>query len=257
MPRVDIHNPSLWEMNYLTPLPHDMEVCLHYSRAGRFDNFRILACSYIEALNLTSTSKILIIGAGYGFTQEWLEKLVPGITVVSTDISDYIQKTKQESETISLKEAMSKIGIEEGSLRWNNILKGVPDHSGPKARVSIYPFNISEITDHKKIKEKAGLTNQKFTWGITEQVFPWLTDKEAIQMNEASLKICSKTCHFLTEFIFTQGKEPEPIWNWKWARDTDEPTRSDLQNSDWYVSTSWKKLFPGSMIITQGNYKVY
>lgn len=258
MPLVDVNDPALWERNYISPLRADNGVVLHYHRARRFEFHESIADAYVRHLGLTPASKVLILGCGYAWSQEWLEAMLPGITVVSVDTSGKIQADKGDSETADIEAAMESAGIVRGSPRWNNALASVPDHAQPKARRTIHDEDVSNGGSRNRLRSAGGLTgSSKFDWGISEEVLPWLTDQECLDLDSAGRNICTNIAHLLTEFKPTVNPEPGQLWNWKWARDTDEPTRADLAAEAWYTTPSWKRLLPNSTIIARPSLEAF
>lgn len=250
MPIVDINDPTLWDRQYITPLRADNGVALHYHRARLFETLEPIARAYIAHLGLTAASKVLILGCGYAWSQEWLEAMLPGITVVSVDTSLKIHADKGVGETADIEAAMEAAGIARGSERWNRALASVPDHAQPRARRTVLNEDIGNGGARNRIRSAGGLTGSaKFDWGISENILPWLTDAEAQSLDSAGRNICTNICHLVTEFKVCVNPEPPPIWNWKWCRDTDEPTRPDIEGQPWHTTTSWKRLLPNSTFI--------
>ena len=84
MPIVDANDPNVWATQWTGGYRREK---FHLARKP---NARIL----INALNLRPGQKILLIGAGFGWTAEWLEE--EGISVTATDTSTWIQTNKGE-----------------------------------------------------------------------------------------------------------------------------------------------------------------
>lgn len=69
------------------------EIRLHYERAALWPDMVRRAGFFAQHFGLTSTSRVLLVGAGFGWTVEALGNL--GVRAIGTDTSPYVQANKE------------------------------------------------------------------------------------------------------------------------------------------------------------------
>ena len=115
-----------------------------------------------NALNIQPGESILIVGAGFGWRVEELINLGLG-PIFATDTSPWIQNNTQN-------EAASHI--------------------------IIHNLDINSSIDRDTIRKLLNFgPDDKFKWGITEDVLPCLTDQECIDMSNNMWSICENVVH--------------------------------------------------------------
>ncbi|MFQ6016766.1 MAG: hypothetical protein ACE5KF_01095 [Kiloniellaceae bacterium] len=231
MPLVDISDPAVFHGAHDIgtgiregPPGGRKEVRLKYHRAVMLPVCATRARRLTSALGLTAADAVALVGAGFGWLAECLEQEVPGITVVSLDTSAWVHAVKASPETSEIDAAVRDAGIVPAMSRYADVMAALDD-GGPRARVAIENEDVSTDAARARLRRLHGA----FTWAVTEQVLPWLTDAEAIALDAAMHKLASKVAHQLTPLM--DGHEPGR--NWKTLAD-------------------WKALLPDSAIIGVG-----
>lgn len=141
-----------------------------------------------EALNIQPNESILIIGAGFGWIAEEWTKMGLG-PICCTDTSPWIQANTQ-TETAP--------------------------------NITIHNLDINVAADRDAIKAILNLgPNDKFKWGITEDVLPCLTDQQALEMSNNLQLISETVVHYVTinSLLGTAEWVPTQLpHNWKTAQ---------------------------------------
>lgn len=230
MPVVDYHDPWTWASQYNVGLHRDLAVRLHYSRAVLFEGHERVAQGMVNQLALFDTDKVLLVGAGYAWTQEWLEQMLPGIAVVATDVSSKIQGDKDQTEQADVEAALATAGVSQGSPRWVAALEGA---DVARSQRPVLADDILTGGGSSAVKKAAGLKgNAKFDWAITEDALPWLTDAECEALHSAAADVGALVCHLVTD----HATPPSAPGNWK-----------SLQG--------WKALLPNATILSRHTYE--
>ena len=200
---------------------------LHYHRYVLYPEMLRRAQFFISQFGLTSADKVLVVGAGFGWTVEALNDL--GIETVGTDVSQYIQGNKGTSEDAEISDAISLTGMNpangEGLVHFNR-LRGA---GGARCKATVLNEDSSNNASRNRVKR--ALTNGSFTLVITEDLVTSLTDSECATVqgfieNYQALRIC----HFVTEFA--------------------NPNAPFFFNSK--SIGEWKATFPTSTIVADG-----
>lgn len=217
MPIIDASDPACWNLKEDIYASYWMTfiqgVPVSYCRAGFFRPQSFVAQRLIDVLKLTAASRVAIIGAGYGWTAEHLTSTLPGIIVVCTDTSTYLQANKNQPET----DYLLSCGLTPEQV-------AACDDGGPRCRVQLLDADVLTESGRPQI----GVCD----WLISENILPWLSDGEA-QALDAAMSTLGKTAHYVTPLIPqspTAPPEKAPVWNWKSVED-------------------WKALMPNSTII--------
>jgi hypothetical protein len=192
--------PSLW---------------LNYTRYIKRPHSIPIAQRIVDDLGIVNGDSIGIIGAGFGWTVEQLALLLPSSEIVGVDTSPWIQGEKGTTEEAEIIAACNAVGITDPARQqvWVSRVDG--DVIRTPANVVLYDYDLTRPGDRNKfLNEIAGAS---YTWGITEDVLPWLTDNEMQVLSTEMHKICDNVAHYVTEFSqeqADQGQEPEPVYNW-------------------------------------------
>lgn len=206
------------------------EIRLHYNRYIMYPQMVLRAQKFISILGLTTADRLLIIGAGFGWTVEAFAGM--GYSVVGTDVSAYIQNNKGLSEDDDISAAITAVGLNpssgEGLLHFNR-LKG----DGTRTRGNVLNEDSSSNPSRNRVKAALGSDP---TVIITEDLVTSLTDAECATLQNAIERYANgvRVVHFLTEFA-----NPNPPFSFN-SKSIDD----------------WKLLFPTSTIITDGTFKV-
>lgn len=206
-------------------------IMLHYNRYVLYPEALRRANFFIQQFGLTSSSQVLIIGCGFGWTAEALNNL--GIPCIGTDISAYIQSNKSLSEDSDITAAIQAVGLDptqgEGLGHFNRLRGG-----GIRTAATILNEDSSAAPSRNRVKSAF---TAAITLIITEDLVTSLSDAEDVTLQSNIVKYGSTIpiCHFVTEFA-----NPNPPFNF---------------NSKSIVE--WKALFPTATIVADGYvYKV-
>jgi hypothetical protein len=268
MPLVDTTDPAVYHDNYYSdarklyynhvlgvPTPNVPRLRIHYcwyTEQFKVRN-RAVALTQDWSLHLQDGQKIIILGGGFGWLQEELEKLITA-DIVTLDTGQWVHSVKDTDESVEYDTWMDTAGITDPTDRadW----KGRMVRPGGRAKVTIHDEDLGTGASRGRIKQALNLQgNQKADYLITEQVLPWLDDSECGVVSNVSHSIATNVAHILTPFALSQRAEPPPLWNWKHLDDL-SPTRPDLEALPWYTTTSWKALLPDDLFVSVHNYRV-
>lgn len=203
-------------------------IVLHYNRYSMLPELQRRADFFISHLGLTTSDRILIVGAGFGWTVEILQER--GYNAVGTDISDYIFSSKDTPEDDEIAAAISAVGLDptqgEGLLHFQRLGGG----AGPRCKTTkLLREDSASNPSRNRVKTALGGFP---TVAITEDVVTSLTDAECASLHTAIQRYDNTTrvVHFLTELA---NPNPPFLFNSK-----------TLQQ--------WKAVFPTSTIIADG-----
>jgi hypothetical protein len=207
------------------------EVKLHYCRAVQMPWSRSRATRLVAALGWQPTDRIVLVGAGFGWTAEALEEL--GFTsVVGCDVSRYVQDNKALSEEQEVDAAISAVGLNP-SAGEGAALKAKLYDGGARTRASRGVLNEGLATPGSRRKIATALGGDP-DWGLSESVLESLTDAEA---QDISARVHSWTSATIAHFVVTLGGNQDPGYNWKTLED-------------------WKALLPSDTFIEAGSFRV-
>jgi hypothetical protein len=214
------------------------EIRLGYSRAVLWDAHVARAAKLVELFNWPTTTKILIVGAGYAWTAEALETNHGYTNIVTTDTSGYIQTTQDTDETADLDAAITAVGLDPASgegLAKRGHLIGKGGGSGNRRRHSrpVENEDLSNNGSRNRIRQILG----DIEVGISEELISTLSDAEVLDASDRIDKINAgiTRIHLTTEL--QPGKTQDPAYNWK--------TLSD-----------WKLLLPGDTFVSLNTWQV-
>ncbi len=166
----------------------------------------------VAALGLKSGDVVALIGATFGWTAEEIEKLVPGITVVCVDTSSWVASAKGETELAEIEAVLADVGILPVMSRYGEVMARLHD-GGMRARRAIENEDIATGKGRANLKNKYG----NFTHAVTDNVLPWLTDAEAVDLDAAMHKLAPNVAHQVSVYDHRYDDKPEPfqVLNWK------------------------------------------
>ena len=144
--------------------------------AARWDNI------VPSILNILSTDKVVVVGAGFGWGVDRLIELT-GCTAVGVDISDYIEADKGLDENSELIAAIQLVGLDEtvgrGLLIYNT-------YKTTGARTVSVVLKEDMLSNKSRNEVKKALGNAAPDYIITEDMIQELSDTEiAAWVNEA------------------------------------------------------------------------
>jgi hypothetical protein len=221
---------SLFDLAYEFPAEPDghpntrQGIWLHYNRYVLYPEMLKRAQFFISHFGLTQTDRVLVVGAGFGWTVEALVDL--GIEAIGADVSAYIQNNKGTSEDSEVAEAISAVGLNpaagEGLLHFNRL------RSTQRTKANILNEDSSNNASRNRVKRAF---SSDITLIITEDLVTSLSDAECTQVQGfIEAYATQRICHFVTEFA--------------------NPDAPFFFNSK--SLAEWKVLFPTSTIIADG-----
>lgn len=237
------------QMSVLGPWADAPNVYLNYHRAayelGLVNTGQ--AARYIKNLNLGVSSNILIVGAGFGWSAEWVKRFMPGIGVTLIDSGSWIQSVKAQDERGDIEAALDDARHNSGSGEVVGVTGALRD--GFIEHLDMGPRSVETIL------EEDGLSNGSrarirqsgpFTHIITEHVLEWLHDSEAVNLSDALRQIdaTAELVHRVSPYSDGgRDKAPEDQINWKRIGDA-TPVDTALSDMPWYSESDWQILLP-------------
>ena len=200
----------------------------------------------VPALDLKSTDIVAHIGSTFGWTAEEIDKLVPGITVACVDTSSWVASAKGETELAEIEAVLADVGILPVMARYGEVFARLTD-GGTRARRAIENEDVATGKGRANLKAKYG----NFTWAITDNVLPWLTDAEAVDLDSAMHKLALNVAHQVSAYDHRYDDKPEPyqVLNWKHLEVTGTGVKQELLDQPWYTVRNWKSLLPDSVLV--------
>ncbi len=207
------------------------EVMLHYHRDVMRPTCQVRADGLISEFQWPLTTRILIVGAGFGWTAECFEDA--GYTaVVSTDISLYVQNNKAGTEEAEINAAISAVGLDPATGP-GLALKNKRFDGGVRARANngVHDENLSNNGSRNRIRSVLG----DIDVAISEAVLSTLTDVEAVEVSSRAHAI-NNTLDVI-HYVVTLRDGRDPGYNWKTLED-------------------WKLLIPADTFVEAGTFRV-
>ena len=144
---------------------------LHYHRYVMQDIVRAHWDYIVPELSLSSTDRVVVVGAGFGWGIERLEELTSCLAV-GVDISDFIHNTKASTEEAEVIAAIEAAGYDHttghGLEVYNVVL------SEPRTKANIVNEDMYSTKSRNAVKTQLG--NQLPTWIITEDMISDFSD---------------------------------------------------------------------------------
>ncbi len=226
-----------------------------YIRVARQFSAARVALNLVNGLNISLGQSVLLIGSGFGWTHEALQKLLPTSKIVSLDTGGWIKLVKDTDEADEINAALDAaistttrepvtLTPEERQVWLDRLL------SGPRDTVGVLDEGLVSGRSRSRVKSQLGISgSRKADWAISEQVLPWLDDAECLDLSKNAHTMANNVAHLLRPALpkFLSETEPNP-WNWKWL-DSTAPTTDLLAAQPWYTTTSWKALLPNDLIM--------
>lgn len=213
-------------------------VYLHYNYCVLKRLMQKKAAMYQRLFKLNPSTKMLIVGAGYGWATELLDA-----DAISTDTSTYIHNSKTTCECLDIKAAIMKVGLDpnrgEGlevfnkiSASGRNCLCGGESNTVPRCAVPLINETLTTVESRERLKT-ASFTPDLI---ITEYVLSCLTDEEIINFNTAIKDIGGVEVIHSIAHLGDGNREKElsvrnQIFNWK-------------------TLTEFKEMLPGEKFLT-------
>lgn len=152
-------------------------VRLHYHRAVMQQDYidpRWVAV--VPLLGITSSDRVVVAGAGFGWGVEKLISLT-GCTAVGVDISDYVDTTKGDTEEAEIDAAIIAAGFD--PLIGHGLeVKNYAFTTEPKAKQIVLKEDLLSAKSRNAVKKELGQQNP--TWVITEDMLTDFTDAELL-----------------------------------------------------------------------------
>jgi hypothetical protein len=197
-----VNNPDGTVTRYILPIK------VGYSRANALPWLKDQTKLWINTVGISASDKVVLVGAGFGWEQEFLEEWFPGIKCVSVDTSEYIHQEKSKSEKDEIKKGTKRIPKKE---KYKKLLEDVGD-DGPKARVKIVNAEFSTGSGRAAIVQELGEPPTKV---ITSDILIGLSDQE-IKKNTKYLDMLGGQVFHITSITREQGTLPGyEHYNWK------------------------------------------
>ena len=150
-------------------------VKLHYNWGVMYPYISARWSHLIPYLNITASDVVLIVGCAFGWSNEYLEEQLPGITSVGVDISDYIHSVKDIDETVDIEASIQAAGEDPLSEAGQRILS---TYSRSGARSKSIVINEDAKTNQSRNQIRQALGNQWPTKIYTEDLVQDMTDTE-------------------------------------------------------------------------------
>jgi len=186
-----------------------------YSRATQLPWCRKKARKLIELFSWHPTTKILVVGAGYGWTIECLEREHNFTNIVGIDTSDWIQANMSTDEEVDIREAIIRVGLDpdtgEGLTKRNR-------HRGEVRNQTIRSIMNEDILTERSRLNVTGILGGNFDVAISEAVIASLEDSEVLNLSIAMHLIASTVIHADTMKHLEPGNQDEG-YNWKFIED--------------------------------------
>jgi len=179
VPGIDWNTEATWNDLYQVQRDDGQPGWVGFERAGmRHITSLSNAAGIVAALNLNANSKILIVGAGYGWMANDIAGLT-GATVCAVDTSTYIQTRKAQN-----------------------------------ADIEILNADVSTGSGRSAIRQALGISgNSKASHAITEDIITCATDAECTQLSTYLHNLADVVVHWTT--MLNQGHGQDPRLNWK------------------------------------------
>lgn len=158
-----------------------------------------------DLVKLTSSDKVVVVGAAFGWGVEALIELVPGITVIGIDTSDYIEANKSVDENADLIAEILKetTYVGESPQGLSNRGQAIYDYcKTPEGipRTTAIVLKEDLLSNQSRNKVKKALSNSAPTFIVTEDIMQNLTDAEiAIWVREIEKLPSVTIIHIVTK----------------------------------------------------------
>jgi hypothetical protein len=173
-----------------------VEIRLHYHPAVMKPIAKRRA-DRLQALNkITSASKVLVFGAGFGWLCEELSSRI-GCTVIGVDTSDYIINNKDLSPDDELLESLDAANISLESELGSQIWAQFSQPTKARSEATVLQLDMLLAKDRTTLKQALGTP----THIITEDVWQELNVTEQTDLASALEKLGGEVIHITHEVI--------------------------------------------------------
>ena len=192
------------------------------------------AAKLVELFAWPLNTKILIVGAGYGWTAEVLETQYGYTDIVTTDTSPHVQATQDQSDETEVNDAITAVGLDpnqgEGAAKKSNLW--TPGNRRRHSR-PIKDERLNNGGSRNRIRNVLGGVDV----AISEDVIATLDDSEVVQMAGwvDAVDTLSEVIHMTTE-LYPDANQ-NPIFNWK-------------------TLAAWKLLVPSHTFVSLNSWEV-
>ena len=235
MPVVDFATKADFDQVYRIGLPANRKVKLHYNRAVMYERHnRHTAKALVDIFGWPTSTKILIVGAGFGWTAEILETDYGYTNIVTTDTSGWIQTNQDTSEEAEIDAAITAYGLDPASGE-GLVLKNSAHIPGNRRRASrpVENEDLSNNGSRNRIRNILG----DLEVGITEDVLPSLTDAEILSIADRVDRINAGIARIHLVSVL-------------------DVTRSQDQRFNWHTLAEYKTLLPNDTFVSMGDWQV-
>lgn len=192
----------------------------------------------VARLSITETTTIVIVGGGYGYLREEFLTLFPTMTIVTTDISDWIHANKDNTETADLEDMIAGLGLDhtipgsDGERILTFMDTGLTRSIG-----TVLDEDSSNGGSRNRIRSEAGLANNvDFDLIISDDVLTVLSDIEAQDFSTDLNALGTFVVH-----LVMPGDED--------GADQVGGAKEDL-DYNWHTLAEWKVLLPSDGIFS-------
>lgn len=213
--------------------PRIVGIRVGYNRAVVMPNREKRAAKFISILNIQPSDKVMIAGAGFGWTVEAME--AQGIIdVIAVDTSVWINSDKGLTEEADINSAITAVGLDpttgEGLVHKNRLFDG-----GNRSRASkgIIDEHLKNAGSRQRVKQALG--NNEPDIIITERMIENLEDAEVTEYTDL-LDLLSPS-GVIAHFVLTP---------------TNDPVRTDINIK---TLADWRVLLPNHVIIESGTFR--
>ena len=162
-----------------------------------------LTASYYIGLGLRPAHSFAIVGSGWGYSIEYLNR-VHGYNGVGIDTSPYVQSTKDQDDSAEIAEWLTEAGWTSFDPEWVSALNyfgsgGSRLRAGAetkRCRVTVLNEAGDRTVSRNRIRNHFGLGgNDKLDWAISEAVVELLSDAEVQQLSTNMHNYANNVAH--------------------------------------------------------------
>lgn len=164
-----------------------------YLRSVMGRQYARIARYLIREFKLTSNSRVVVIGCGFGWTVEHLDEVC---TAVGTDTSRYIQQAKHTTEHPEAREIVSALMYSPFNGRGKEIVDHIVQN-GARSQTRVPILNEDSLTGHSIDRVKRVLGGDP-TLVVTEDVLGGLDDDEVAELCTSLAGYGTNILHIVT-----------------------------------------------------------
>jgi hypothetical protein len=152
------------------------EIRVHYQRKVLQDRVAGMWSALIPVIPLVASDIVVIAGAAFGWSADYVAGALPGINIVGVDISDYVEASKDADDTSEIEEYIAIAGVPSGDIRAQRVRAKYTSPGVNKATQVV--LNEDMKTNQSRNKVRQALGNNTPTHVITEDMIQVFTDPE-------------------------------------------------------------------------------